>query len=373
MGRRASSRPQLSPPHARCQASIVRFRIGAGAHASARSSLRSPRRAHRRGHRRRAGLARRRDRPAVSGLLLLIRLPRLSRRAGRTYRRPRVRRPDRGGGWPLPDHADGARGGRSWLDPLRDRARRAAPSAWTSARDVHARACSSGTSPPTSPCPLVMLAAGLFVFAQNPAAVPNRNFLVYMCLWAVSNVAVPEAVLGPRKYAAILVSFVPPLLSVHGWVFFLTYPANPARQAWLSAHRVIPRLYRAAFAVGIAGVDRLRGGVRRRAGAPRRRLALSGAPSAFSSRSPRCRSRSRSGRSSTRAAAPPLRSSISRRWCSCWASASGSDAGSRSCSRRSFTTTRAPWIPRSGRCSCSSIRSRSGTRRCATACSTPPW
>jgi hypothetical protein len=97
----------------------------------------------------------------------------------------------------------------------------------------------------------VMLAAGLFVFAQNPAAVPNRNFLVYMCLWAVSNVAVPEAVLGPRKYAAILVSFVPPLLSVHGWVFFLTYPVNPARQAWLAQHRVIPRLYRAALAAGI--------------------------------------------------------------------------------------------------------------------------
>jgi class 3 adenylate cyclase len=97
----------------------------------------------------------------------------------------------------------------------------------------------------------VMLAAGLVVFAQNPAAVPNRNFLVYMCLWAVSNVAVPEAVLGPRKYAAILVSFVPPLLSVHGWVFFLTYPVNPARQAWLAQHRVIPRLYRAALAVGL--------------------------------------------------------------------------------------------------------------------------
>jgi class 3 adenylate cyclase len=97
----------------------------------------------------------------------------------------------------------------------------------------------------------VMLAAGLVVFAQNPAAVPNRNFLVYMCLWAVSNVAVPEAVLGPRKYAAILVSFVPPLLSVHGWVFFLTYPVNPARQAWLAQYRVIPRLYRAALAVGI--------------------------------------------------------------------------------------------------------------------------
>ena len=97
----------------------------------------------------------------------------------------------------------------------------------------------------------VMLAVGLFVFAQNPAALPNRNFLVYMCLWAVSNVAVPEAVLGPRKYAAILVSFVPPLLSVHGWVFFLTYPVNPARQAWLAQHRVIPRLYRAALAVGL--------------------------------------------------------------------------------------------------------------------------
>jgi len=97
----------------------------------------------------------------------------------------------------------------------------------------------------------LMLAAGLFVFAQNPAAVPNRNFLVYMCLWAVSNVAVPEAVLGPRKYAAILVSFVPPLLSVHGWAFFLTYPVNPARQAWLAQHRLIPRLYRAALAAGI--------------------------------------------------------------------------------------------------------------------------
>jgi class 3 adenylate cyclase len=94
----------------------------------------------------------------------------------------------------------------------------------------------------------IMLAVGLGVFAQNPAAAPNRNFLVYMCLWAVSNVAVPEAALGTRKYAAVLVSFVPPLLAVHGWVFFLTYPVNPRRQAWLDRHRVVPRLYRAAFA-----------------------------------------------------------------------------------------------------------------------------
>src|SRR5262245_26658192 len=41
----------------------------------------------------------------------------------------------------------------------------------------------------------IMLATGVVVFAQNPSAAPNRYFLVYMCLWAVSNVAVPEAVL----------------------------------------------------------------------------------------------------------------------------------------------------------------------------------
>src|SRR5215471_6984343 len=96
----------------------------------------------------------------------------------------------------------------------------------------------------------IMLAVGLVVFAQNPVAVPNRNFLIYMCLWAVSNVAVPEAVLGTRKHAAILVSFVPPILSVHGWVFFLTYPANPVRQAWMERHRLIPRLYALALAAG---------------------------------------------------------------------------------------------------------------------------
>src|SRR5438445_600187 len=94
---------------------------------------------------------------------------------------------------------------------------------------------------------IALTVAGLLAFL----ATPNRNFLIYMCLWAVSNVAVPAAVLGTQKYAAILVSFVPPLLSVHGWIFFLTYPANPARQAWLDRHGVIPRLYRAAFTAGI--------------------------------------------------------------------------------------------------------------------------
>lgn len=54
-----------------------------------------------------------------------------------------------------------------------------------------------------------------------------------MCFWAVSNVAVPAAVLGARPTAATVVGLIAPLLSIHGWVFFLTYPANPARERWL--------------------------------------------------------------------------------------------------------------------------------------------
>lgn len=98
----------------------------------------------------------------------------------------------------------------------------------------------------------VMLVAGVFVYLQNPAAPPNRNFLVYMCLWAVSNVATPESIIGLRKYAVLLVGFVGVVLSVHGWIFFLTYPVNPRRQAWLDRHRVVPYLYRGAFVAGAA-------------------------------------------------------------------------------------------------------------------------
>ncbi len=99
----------------------------------------------------------------------------------------------------------------------------------------------------------LMLGAGALVYAQNPAAAPNRRFLTYMCLWAVSNVAVPAAVLGARPTAATVVGLIAPLLSIHGWVFFLTYPANPARARWLERHRVIPRLYRLAALLGAAG------------------------------------------------------------------------------------------------------------------------
>src|SRR6185369_263421 len=64
----------------------------------------------------------------------------------------------------------------------------------------------------------LMLGAGAFVYAQNPAARPNRNFLLYMCLWAVSNVATPEAFFGLEKRSAVLIGFLPAVLSVHGWV-----------------------------------------------------------------------------------------------------------------------------------------------------------
>ena len=48
-----------------------------------------------------------------------------------------------------------------------------------------------------------------------------------------------------------VVGLVAPLLSIHGWVFFLTYPANAPREAWLERHRVIPRLYVAGFTLAV--------------------------------------------------------------------------------------------------------------------------
>jgi hypothetical protein len=97
----------------------------------------------------------------------------------------------------------------------------------------------------------LMLATGLAVYRQNRAARPNRYFLVYMCLWAASNVAVPDAILGFSKWGSFVVGFLGIFLPVHGWVFFLTYPANPAREAWLEARGVFRRLYRAAVALGL--------------------------------------------------------------------------------------------------------------------------
>jgi class 3 adenylate cyclase len=96
----------------------------------------------------------------------------------------------------------------------------------------------------------LMLLVGVLVFAQNPAAAPNRNFLAYMCLWSVSNVAVPDAILGFEKWGAIAIGLVSTVLSVHGWVFFLTYPVNAAREAWLRRRGVIRGLYAAALGLG---------------------------------------------------------------------------------------------------------------------------
>ena len=97
---------------------------------------------------------------------------------------------------------------------------------------------------------VTMLTVGVAVFAQNPRARPNRYFLIYMCLWALSNVAVPESVLASSRVAACLVGFISIVLSVHGWVFFLTYPVNPPREAWLERHQIIPRLYAGALVLG---------------------------------------------------------------------------------------------------------------------------
>lgn len=100
----------------------------------------------------------------------------------------------------------------------------------------------------------LMLAVGVLVIRQNPVATPNRRFLVYMCLWAVANVAIPDATMGLNKSTAALLGLLAPVLSVHGWVLFLTYPSNPPREAWLKGYRVIPRLYAAAIALGIIGM-----------------------------------------------------------------------------------------------------------------------
>ena len=62
----------------------------------------------------------------------------------------------------------------------------------------------------------ILLAVGGVVFAQNPRALPNRNFLVYMCLWAVGNAFTAEGTLGLVKYASLALGFVAVLLSVHG-------------------------------------------------------------------------------------------------------------------------------------------------------------
>src|SRR6266508_2501891 len=219
-------------------------------HDSARSPDDCSRRAHHRGVGRRAGRRGLPGGPALPGLLLLRRLPGLPGLAGISRGGPGSRRPHRHRRRALSAEPHGARGVLLRALALRGGARWAA---------LHRRSRAPGLHVVGSAQPLrryfavsaVMLAVRLLVFAQNPAATPNRNFLIYMCLWAVSNVAVPEAVLGTRKHAAILLSFVPPLLCVHGWIFFLTYPVNPARQAWLERHRVGPRLYRAALAAGV--------------------------------------------------------------------------------------------------------------------------
>src|SRR5215467_5232612 len=67
---------------------------------------------------------------------------------------------------------------------------------------------------------------------------------------SVTMLAVGVAVFAQSRLAACLVGFISIVLSVHGWVFFLTYPVNPSREAWLERHRVIPLLYTCALVLG---------------------------------------------------------------------------------------------------------------------------
>ena len=100
----------------------------------------------------------------------------------------------------------------------------------------------------------LMLAVGIAVHAQNPAAWPNRAFLAYMCLWAVSNVTLANAQLGIENLSTLAVAGISTLLSVHGWIFFLTYPVNPSREEWLRRRGVIRALYACALALGAVSV-----------------------------------------------------------------------------------------------------------------------
>ena len=129
-----------------------------------------------------------------------------------TPRRTRPASPSATGSWPWTAHprsrCSSACGGRP--RPIRyevDRAGRRfavslAPAPWTWQLVAGQFAVYFAVS-------VIMLATGVFVYAQNPAARPNRNFLVYMCLWAASNVVTPEALLGPAKRLRRLVGFLP--------------------------------------------------------------------------------------------------------------------------------------------------------------------
>ena len=304
MGQWAPSRFQLIPGPEPCQGSIARgVELAPGAHASARFSVRPPRRAHHRGHCRRAGVPRRRDRPPLPGLLLLLRLPRLSRYALGPHGRPRIRRPDRGRGRPLAHFTDGARRDRAQPHPLRGRARRPALQPRAGAGSRSRGACSSGTSRPTSPCPRSCWRRGSSSSPRTPppfrTATSSSTCVSGPCpTWRCPRPCWGREVRGhpgelraaapvrPRLGLLPHVSGEPRAPGMAG-----AAPRDPAAlpRGACRRHPVSACVFVAVYAAapGLL-VD---GWLYRR-------------PLAFSSPSPRCPSPSRSGRSSTRAAAP---------------------------------------------------------------------
>ena len=341
------------------------------AHASARSAVRGPRRGHPRGHPRRAGLAGRRGRPAVSRLLLLRRPIACSPWSGRAGRRSPVgdRIVSVDGGSPLPAgrvrataaaRALRARPGR----PAPRRELAPAPFTW---------ACWSIGSPRTSwsprSCWRRVVACSRRTRPRGPTVTSCSTCACGPCpTWSC-----PRRSSAPQvRSAAIMAASCPPLLSVHGWVFFLTYPVNPPapgvarppprRSAPLPRGDRARRRAAAVFGAGLRGRARpVRG----------RRLALPAARQLPFAPGRSSRSRSRSWRSSTPAAAPPRRWSTSRPrvlllgiglGLGCWLALMLLPL--------TYFYAR-PSIPRWARPSCSCTRRPSPTRPCATGSSTP--
>ena len=371
MADRRRSRFQLIPGPEPCQGLIVRgVELAPGAHASARSSLRPPRRAHRRGHCRRAGV-----------LVVEIGRPYPGFFFSSDFRvfpvdcsgprgRPRVRRPDRGRGRSLPHLTDGARRGRSRPHPLRGRARR--PPLRPRAGPGPSRgACSSTTSPPTSPCPRSCWRRGSSSSPRTRGGTEPQLPRLHVSLGRVQRGRARGGA-GAEEVRGLLVSFVPPRCcpSTAGSSSYV--PGEPRAPAWLDAAprdpAALPRGVRGRPPVVAVFMPCI-------AAAPG--LLVNGwlypAAVGFRFASARSPSRSRSGRCSTRAGAPPRRSSTSRPPCSCSASRSGSGAGWLH-ARAAHPALREPDRPAGGLGAHAALPARpSATPPCATASSTPPW
>lgn len=96
----------------------------------------------------------------------------------------------------------------------------------------------------------VFLAIGVFVYLRNPAGSANRYLLAYLLIWAVSGSIVWESFLSQTKWMAYLLLPYAIAAPVAGWIFFWTFPADPAWRKFLDRFRVI----RAFVILAAAGI-----------------------------------------------------------------------------------------------------------------------